>query len=75
MRAVLVRSTVGPMRPVMVLSRNQGAVRTIVPPPLKVFTHARLAGSSESWETDMMSPRWVCTDREAPFLEVELLRE
>jgi hypothetical protein len=32
-------------------------------------------GSSESWETDMMSRRWVCTDREAPFLEVELLRE
>lgn len=70
----LMRSTVEPIRAVITLSRNQGTVRTMVPPPLEVFTHARFIGSSESWETDMMSRRCVCTDREDPFFDVEELR-
>lgn len=45
------------MRDVIVLSRNQGTVRTIVPPPWEDFTQAWLAGNSESCETDIMSRR------------------
>lgn len=44
----LMRSTVEPIRAVITLSRNQGTVCTMVPPPFDVFTHTRLAGSSES---------------------------